>query len=63
MAQNRKIIKMGKYVGLFLNTETGEMEIWQVYRRQYELWDDGMTNREEAIEVWNYAEKQYPKGL
>lgn len=63
MAQNHKTIKIGKYVGLFLNTETGYMEIWQVYQHRYELWDDGMTDKEEALEVWRYAEREYPKGL
>lgn len=63
MAQNRKAVKEGKYIGLFLNVETGEYEIWQVYRKQYELWDSGITSKEEAIEIWRYSEREYPKGL
>lgn len=63
MAQNRKAVKEGKYIGLFLNTETGEFEIWQIYRKQYEMWDNGMTDREEALEVYRYAEKHYADGM
>lgn len=63
MAQNRKVIKEGKYIGLYLNTETGEMEIWQIYQRQYECWDSGITDRDEAIEIYRYAEKHYTDGM
>lgn len=59
MANNRKAIKEGKYVGLYLNIETNDMEIWQIYQEQYECWDYGITNKEEGLEVWRYAEKHY----
>lgn len=59
MANNRKAIKEGKYVGLYLNTDTNSMEIWQIYQGQYECWDYGITNKEEGLEVWRYAEKHY----
>lgn len=63
MASNYKAIKEGKYIGLYLNTDNGTMEIWQVYKGQYECWDTGITNREEALEVWRYGEKHYTDGL
>lgn len=63
MPSNRKLIKKGTYIGLYLNPEDGTMEIWQIYQCRYEQWDKGITNKEEALEVWRYAEREYPKGL
>lgn len=63
MSANYQAIKTGTYIGLYLNLTTGTMEIWQIYQRRYEKWDEGITNKEEALEVWRYAEREYPKGL
>lgn len=56
-------IREGRYIGLYLNNLTGEMEIWQIYKGQFECWDTGLTYRDEALEVWSYAERHYRDGM
>lgn len=63
MPNTLKPIWTGKYVGLFLNTLDGTMEIWQVYEKRFEQWDRGITNKEEAREVVGYAERHYMDGM
>lgn len=62
MASNYKAVKVGTYIGLFYNTTTKTLEIWQVYGR-LECWDSGITSREEGLEVWRYAERHYTDGM
>lgn len=57
-----KVIKRGHYIALVLNTETGEFEIWEIYKQKNECWDSGIHNKDEAAEVFNYAEKHYTDG-
>jgi len=58
-----KTIKKGHYIALMMNTETKEYEIWEIYEQKNERWDWGITNKDEAIEVYRYAEKHYTDGL
>ncbi len=61
--EHLKAIKVGRYIGLYLNTRTKTMEIWEIYHQRNELWDSGITSKDEALEVWRYAEKHYTDGL
>lgn len=63
MSDMLKVIKRGRYIALVLNTETDEFEIWEIYQQKNEQWDRGITDRDEAIEVYRYAEKHYTDGM
>lgn len=63
MSDMLKIIKKGHYIALVWNVETEEFEIWEIYKQKNEQWDSGITDRDEAIEVYRYAEKHYTDGM
>lgn len=63
MSNTLKVIKRGHYIALVLNVETNEFEIWEIYEQKNELWDSGITDKDEAVEVYRYAEKHYTDGM
>lgn len=64
--ENLEKVKSGKYMAVFCNWEVKApesdnptYEIWQIYQGNFEKWDEGITSRDEALEVWRYSEKHY----